>query len=297
MLSEIKFIGHVFDKNGVRPDKDKINSILEMSIPENVTELQRFLGMVNYLGGFIENLSLKNKNLRQLLKKDISWHWNDSHDKEFRNLKLEITKTPVLTYFDPNKQLILTVDASKYAVGAAILHDKNPIAYASASLTSAQSSYAQIEKELFAILFGCVRFHQYIYGNKVNVETDHKPLVTLLDKPSYKIPSRLQRFMLRLQCYNLNVFYKPGKYLYIADTLSRCPLKDNALTEFDNDVTLHCNFLKTHMDIPFSNVDEIKHVKTDLIYNKIKQYIQNWWPESQKLICKEIAPYFRIKDE
>lgn len=171
-----------------------------------------------------------------------------------------------MTYFDSSKQLELTVDASKYAIGA----------YASASLTRAQSSYAQIEKELFAILFGCVRFHQYIYGNKVNVETDHYPLLTLFDKPLYKIPSRLQRFMLRLQCYNLNVFYKPGKYLYIADTLSRCPLNYNALTEFDNDVSLHCNFLKTHMDIPFSNVDEIKqHVKTDLICNKIKQYINN----------------------
>ena len=71
----------------------------------------------------------------------------------------------------------LTVDASKYAVGAAILHDRNPITYASVSLTTAPTNYAQIEKELFAILFGCTRFHQYTYGTRIYVETDHKPLV------------------------------------------------------------------------------------------------------------------------
>lgn len=61
LLNEIKFIGHVFNKDGVRPDNEKVNSILEMPIPTSVLELQRFLGMVNYLGGFIENLSLKKK--------------------------------------------------------------------------------------------------------------------------------------------------------------------------------------------------------------------------------------------
>lgn len=78
-------------------------------------------------------------------------------------------------------------------------------------MTESQQNYAQIEKELFAILFGCTRFHKFVYGSKVLVETDHKPLVSLFDKPLYKIPARLQRFMLRLQLYNLSVAYKPGK--------------------------------------------------------------------------------------
>lgn len=251
-----------------------------------------------YLGGFIENLSLKNKDLRELLRKDIAWHWNDNHNREFNNLKLEITKTLVLTYFDPSKQLTLTVDASKHAVGAAILHGRNPIAYASASLTSAQTNYAQIKKELFAILFGCVRFHQYTYGIQVNVETDHKPLVALFEKPLYKIPARLQRFMLRLQCYNLNVVYKPGKYLYIADTLSRCSVKESSLVEFDSEVSLHCNFLKSHMELPFSNVLDVeREVEIDDTCQKIKFYIRNGWPKHRKLVEKEILPYFKVKDE
>lgn len=123
LLNEIKFIGHVFNEKGVKADISKIESILKMPIPKDVPELQRFLGMVNYLGSFIKNLSEKTKNLRELLRKDIAWHWNEILDREFNELKKEITESPVLTYFNPKRQLILTVDASKYAVGAAILHD------------------------------------------------------------------------------------------------------------------------------------------------------------------------------
>lgn len=297
-LKEIKFIGHIFNENGVQPDREKVDAILDMPIPKNVSELQRFLGMINYLGPFIQNMSSKNKRLRELLQKNIQWHWDKIHNDEFENLKLEITKSPVLTYFDPNKTLILTVDASKFAVGAAILHDGQPIAYASASLTSAQENYAQIEKELFAILFGCTKFHQYTYGIKVLVETDHKPLVSLYDKPLHKIPARLQRFMLRLQSYDLKIVYKPGKYLYIADTLSRCPLKINALTDTHEEISLHCNFLKSHLEIPFSNVNEIvEESKSDEIFIMIKSYVKDGWPKHKKLVNKEVMPYFKIKDE
>lgn len=78
---------------------------------------------------------------------------------------------------------IRSVDASKGALGAVLLHDKQSVAYASASLTKSQQNYSQIEKELLSILFGCTKFHQYIYGMLVTIETDHKPLITLFKKP------------------------------------------------------------------------------------------------------------------
>ena len=146
LQTEVKFLGHIFSKSGIRPDEGKIESIVNMPKPNNVKELQRFLGMVTYLGSFIENLSSKNKNLRELLKKEIQWHWSSNHEEEFRNLKQEITKSPVLTYFDPNRELTLSVDASKFALGATVMHDGHPIAYASVSLTDTQQKYAQIEK-------------------------------------------------------------------------------------------------------------------------------------------------------
>ncbi|XP_055916267.1 uncharacterized protein LOC129949066 [Eupeodes corollae] len=239
--SEITFIGHLFSHDGVRPDPSKVEAICAIPRPKSKTELQRFLGMVNYLGTFVKGMSAQNVNLRNLLKKDVEWHWSDDHEKEFKKLKELISNTPVLTYFDVNKPLTLSVDASQNAVGAVISHDGNPIAYASATLTTSQQNYAQIEKELFAILFGCTKFHAFVFGKSVLVETDHKPLVPLFDKALYKVPARLQRFMLRLLAYDLKVIFKPGKYMYVADTLSRAAMPNETLTEFDKDISLHCN--------------------------------------------------------
>ena len=80
-----------------------------------------------------------------------------------------------------------------------------------------------IEKELLAIVYGCTKFHRYVYGTKVKVQTYHKPLEALFKKPLFQAPQRLQRMMLRLQRYDLQMEYKPIKNLLIADILSRAP--------------------------------------------------------------------------
>lgn len=298
LRNEIKFIGHIFSEKGVRPDNEKIKSIVELPTPKNIQELQRFLGMVNYLDQFIENLSAKNKHLRDLLKKETLWHWGKNQEDEFNNLRREITNSPVLTYYDPMQQITLSVDASKFAMGAVILHDKRPIAYASASLTDCQANYAQIEKELFAILFGCTRFHQYVYGHKILVETDHKPLVSLFDKPLHKIPPRLQRFMMRLLAYDLIVTYKPGKYLHIADTLSRAPLRETSLVDIDKDIDLHCHSIINQIALPENDVERIKGlVKEDEVFRKIIKNVKEGWPNSKKFCDAEVVPYFHVKDD
>ena len=94
--------------------------------------------------------------------------------------------------------------------------------YASRSLSSAEKNYAQIEKELLAIVYGCTKFDQYVYGKKVNVHTDHKSLEALFKKPLLQAPQRLQQMMLRLQRHDLQVEYEPGKNMFIADTLKSC---------------------------------------------------------------------------
>ena len=86
-----------------------------------------------------------------------------------------------------------------------------------------KKNHAQIEKELLAIVFGCQKYYQYIYAKPVAIETDHKPLEYLFKKLLTAALPRLQRMVLSLQKYELIVNYKPGKSLYIADTLSRAP--------------------------------------------------------------------------
>jgi len=91
------------------------------------------------------------------------------------------------------------------------MQEGKPVAYASITLSPAEQDYAQIKKEMYAIVFGTERFHQYIYGRNVVVTTDHKPLEAILSKPLSVAPARLQRMMLCFQKYDLTVHHKPGK--------------------------------------------------------------------------------------
>ena len=150
----------------------------------------------------------------------------------------------MLKFFDPAKLAVLHTDASSAGLGTCLLQEGHPVTYASRSLTPAEQNYAQIEKELLGILFGTERFHQYIYGFDTTVHTDHKPLVAIVKKPLHLLSPRLQLIMLPLLRYTVSVQYIPGKYLYIADTLSRVssslPLHDQML---EDDIHLHVHQL------------------------------------------------------
>ena len=95
-----------------------------------------------------------------------------------------------------------------------------PVAYASCSLSSSEINYAQIEKELLAIVFACAKFHHYIYGFQTRVHSDHKPLEIIFKKSLHQASPTLQRMLLRLQKYDLDIKYVRGKHLHVADTLS-----------------------------------------------------------------------------
>ena len=132
-----------------------------------------------------------------------------------------------LPFFDPSNPIQIQVDASKSGIGAILMQNRKPVSYASISLTNAQKNYAIIKKELLAVLFGCERFHQSVHGSEVTIISDHKPLESIMKKPLSKVPARLQRMLLRLQRYNINLLYKPVRDLIFADTLSRAQLKED----------------------------------------------------------------------
>ena len=115
----------------------------------------------------------------------------------------------------PSKPLVLQCDASEKGLDASLLQDGKPIAYASRALTCTEINYAQIEKELLVIVFGVERFHQYTYGRKVVVDSDHKPLETIFGKSIATAPRRLQKMFMRLQRYDLDIHYKKGSEMYL----------------------------------------------------------------------------------
>ena len=199
-IDKVKFLGHVIDHMGIHPDPDKVCAIQQLKAPTNVTELRRFLGIVTYLGKFTSNLSKKVKPLRDLLSTKNQWVWGNTQQSAFLQIKQELSNCPVLALYDPSRDTMVSADASSYGLGAVLTQRQEdqqwkPVAYASRALSPTEERYAQIEKEALGITWACERFREYLVGMLFRVETDHKPLVSLLgEKNLEELSPRLQRF-------------------------------------------------------------------------------------------------------
>ena len=145
-------------------------------------QLQSFLGMVNYMGIFISNFSHHTELLRAMLKKDNIFHWEEQQTWFFQKIKsliVKANKTP-LKYYDRTLLVTVQADTSLREMGACLIQQHNgkdqPIAFASKSLTDAETQYANIERELLAIIFARQYFSTYLLGRSFTAESDHKPL-------------------------------------------------------------------------------------------------------------------------
>ena len=302
-MPELVFLGHSLSKEGIKANKEKVIAIDNMPTPTNKQELQRFLGLVTYFGKFIPNLSSITEVLRKLLEKNVAWHWYEVQQEAVNELKKCLMGKTVLKYFDPKKSVRLSVDASQSGLGAVILQEHEegwaPVAYASRALTSAERSYAQIEKETLAIVFGCERFSQYVYGQKaVKIDTDHKALEAIFEKPLSSCPPRIQRFLLRLQRYDLRVKYTPGKYMFVPDALSRAYLETKIKPEIDeSDMCCYVDMIVSNLPITESKCEEFKRViEQDETMQCLKSAILCGWP-SQKSCPSEIMPFWTYQEE
>lgn len=288
-VQEVSYIGHRLTKDGISPDPEKVEAITSMPPPEDKKALQRLLGMTNYLSKFIPKYSEKTEILRMLLHKDADWCWLEQHQQALDKLKCAIASPPTLQFYNSKEPVVLTCDSSKAGLGAAILQEK-PVAYASRALTETETKYAQIEKELLAVTFACKKFNDYIYGRKVVIETDHKPLVTILKKPLQAAPLRLQKMMLQLQRYNFELIYKAGKELHIADTLSRAFLPNHDVVEEEFEVMEVMNISKQRAaEVQQASKDSEEH-------QKLAKFIMQGWPENSQEVPAIIRQYYAFRD-
>ena len=209
----VQYLGHHISAKGIHTTKDKTQAILDAPEPKNIQELRSFLGLLNYYAEFIPYLASLLHPLNKLLKKDQKWQWTKECSEVFVKAKQCLTSAPVLAHYDPILPIILAGDASAYGVGAVISHSypdglERPIAYASRTLSSVESKYAQVEKETLAMIFGLSKYHQYLYGCTFILQTNHKPLTTILG-PTRGIPSlaaaRLQRWAIQLAGYSYEI--------------------------------------------------------------------------------------------
>ena len=162
--SRVTFLGHVIDCSGISPDPRKTIAISEMREPSSVTELRRFMGMVNQMNKFSPNIANLSQPLRELLSTKRMWVWTPRHKEAFQKLKEEVTSPRVLALYDVEAETKISADASAYGLGAVLLQrhgdDWKPVAFASRALTETETRCAQIEKEALALTWACEKFSE-----------------------------------------------------------------------------------------------------------------------------------------
>lgn len=304
--SELKFLGHIINKQGVKADPAKTQAILDMQPPKNVSEMRRFIGMTNQLSKFIPCSAELTKPLTELLSSKYSFQWGPSQSEAFDKIKEKLTKPSILTLYDPRANTKVSADASSFGIGAVIMQRTEtkqpwkPVAYASRTMTPTEVHYAQIEKEALALTWACERFSMYLLGKSFVLETDHKPLISLLSTKNLdSLPPRILRFRLRMMRYNFNIIHVPGKALVTADALSRAPLLSNSTDSLDLQESAETFISAVVEALPASAhcLEKIaKAQSTDPILQQVRKYCQEGWP-AKNMINSLLKPYWCVRSE
>ena len=294
---DCKFFGHKLTPNGLKADEGKIETIVKMEPPKNETELRSFLGMVNYLSRYTPALAELRPPLDRLYKKDTVWRWDPEYQRAFDGIKSTVTTLPVLTYFDPRAEHSIQCDASKQGLGAVLLQNGCPVIYASRTLTETEQRYSNIEREVLTVVFALERLNHYTAGFRVQVETDHQPLTSIWKKPIASTSARIQRLLLRLLQYDIDIYYFPGKMNVIADALSRV----SPLPPKPTDVkAMNCiaeNELSVNIPASQTKMEEFQHyTNSDTTLQALAKYIHKGWPREQKDCPEILQQYWTYKE-
>ena len=229
-LKSISYVGYGVSSEGISVSPDKIDSVTKARVPKDVSELRSFLGLVNFVGKFIPNLPTVAEPLLRLIRHKVKFVWGEEQRKAFERIKELMSKCETLAFFDANATTCVTADASPYGLGCVLSQVidgvDRVIAYGHRSLTNVERRYSQTEREALAIVWACEHFYMYLQGLKFTLITDHKPLQYIFNRVNSQPTPRLERWVLRLQAFNYDVVYRPGR-TNIADPLSRLSADPN----------------------------------------------------------------------
>jgi hypothetical protein len=230
---KVKYIGHIIGSGERRVDPGKIKTVQELQEPKTKKQIRQLLGFFSFFREYIPNYAMHAKPLTDLTGKGVPERLCLSQEantafKVLKDLLCKATMEP-LFIIDVSKPFSLYVDSCDYAVGGVLTqshvaganleHRDYPVAFASAKLSPTQQRWAIIEKEAYAALWALQKFKHWLFGTRVTLYSDHNP-ITYLTETTPK-SSKLVRWALALQEFNVSFVYRAGRNNEAADCISR----------------------------------------------------------------------------
>ncbi|KAL0561346.1 hypothetical protein IC582_001771 [Cucumis melo] len=218
-LRKVTFLGHVVSSEEVSVDPAKIEAVTNWPRPSTVSEIRSFLGLAGYYRRFVEDFSRIASPLTQLTRKGTPFVWSPACESSFQKLKQKLVTAPVLTVPDGSGNFVIYSDASKKGLGCVLMQQGKVVAYASRQLKIHELNYPTHDLELAAVVFALKIWRHYLYGEKIQIYTDHKSLKYFFTQKELNM--RQRRWLELVKDYDCEILYHPGKANVVADALSR----------------------------------------------------------------------------
>lgn len=263
-VNRIVVVGHVCEENGRSMDAVKVEKIKNWPVPKSVTEVRSFAGLATFYRIFVPKFSERMKPLFDLAKKNSRFKWGVGEQKAFDDIKDAISTDAVLKAPDYEIQFIVSTDASDTGLGAVLSQGdggkRRPVRFESKLLSSTESRYAPIKRELLGILFALRKFRHYVYGRHFILETDAKPLVWILNSVPEVSDAAISRWLAFIRSFDFTVVHVPGKKNIVPDALSRRPedTLDGSEKNEETDEFLDTWLGSIHLEL--SEIESFSHV-------------------------------------
>ena len=212
--SEAQYLGHIVSQDGVKPDPVKIAAVESFSVPQTLTDVRSFLGIVNYYHRFVPDLGTLAEPLYYLMKKNVHFSWNEQCQAAFEKIKVLLVSSPTLRFPDFTREFIICCDASDVGLGVVLSQvdedgKEYVVSYGSRALSKEEKNYTVSERECLAVIFGVTSFRCYLHGRHFIVYTDHGSLQWLLNLKDAN--GRLARWALKLQGHDMTIKHRAGR--------------------------------------------------------------------------------------
>jgi hypothetical protein len=283
----------VVSTKGIKPDPDRVKSVMEMKFPSTARRLQKFLGIVNYYRDFIRNYSHISSCLYRMTQSNTKFKAalkSDECFKAFDLLKRCLSSSPILAFPNLNAKIKIHSDASAYAIGGVFgqIEDNvfKPVRFVNRHLTKAERNYSATERELLALVYCAQKCLPYIYGRHIVFVTDHEPLATMkkLKNPT----GRIGRLLNKIQDLDYEIVYQPGHLNTTADLLSRPEVNQGVIYSIEMQIGKWVNWVAEQQadkmvttvrtlilgnDTKFNDVDSWNSIGNGAEWFKLRSYL------------------------